>query len=382
MPRIYGLYGHIGTLICLLSLAFSTDLTAEQPAGWNPTWTDAGWMRVADRRLDPLYPSCLFLGDTTITGTTTPMEHRPVVPSRPVIDRHQRPTFSALQLVQIRLDQAIDSGTGAEKSSTGSRSDTPATLPANAPLDDHRDDATQVRALIHVPTGGSIQLPAESDPYWQYYADCDYWDIQFSTPPAAAFSERPQDDCRRPLGIPAAEIVRPIRQATRRLASATGRGARRLVSALDRCGRQIGTALEQNQFRWIETRQTEWRLERRPASASLSVLTMRLALHQVAQPGFLQDPLSWCQDRLHRGAESIHNRLQRSGLDQFAVRFWQASEARRLRQEQLRIELTRRAARKVNWYAFQLHRLAVAIERQAASEADVVSRQVNERQLK
>ena len=60
----------------------------------------------------------------------------------------------------------------------------------------------------------------------------------------------------------------------------------------------------------------------------------------------------------------------------------QEYEIRQIEIKKAQLELTRGFAKKLNWYAFRLHRLAVAIDNAAESKADEIAKRPQSERLK
>ncbi len=206
------------------------------------------------------------------------------------------------------------------------------------------------------------------DEYWQYYEDCDRWGVVFARLPEVL----PKNEKLAAVETGAVIEAGQVQNAAARLGLS-------VAGTLKRTGRAcwIGakglagdflTYIAAWEFAEVESMQTGYQLQREQPAALLAPLMIRLAMHELARPDVLANPVRWVRHRGLPAVKSIVDRTQVATHLETLQMLSAEMEARRAAQRQAEREAARSFARKVNWYAFLVHRWAVEFERTLDSD--------------
>lgn len=317
---------------------------------------DAG-IRIADLRSSDLMPRCTFFADATAIAGARHAARAHSKDDRAAIIRTcpQEALFESdviLSAAPVTMESALASRARIRSESRGrivvfhiTVSDDDASAGSEA-----RIEATPVSA------------PIESDEYWQYYEDCDRWGVVFARLPDDLPKTGQREVVEAVVSIPAIRISNAATRMGLELADWLGRSGFVLSSGANMMADYYLTDIAAWEFAQVESMPTKYQL-RRDRPIALGPLMVRMALHEMARPDVMANPVRWMR---YRGLPAVNTILDQTQVAQHFRTMQTVSarmEAERMARRRAAREMARTAARQANWYAFLVHRWAVEIER-------------------
>ena len=228
--------------------------------------------------------------------------------------------------------------------------------------------------------------PLQQDAYWQYYADCDQWNIVFNQ----GMGLQPDGFLEMQQASKAAPFIQDTLAA---VASTRSFLARKTIRLSHSASHWIQSGINQvhqslNSLAIVEIQPlSDVRADKKQLNPLRDIKThtesnplptiSQMVFHHLMSTEFLFSPqrcLDRCLDRcLHSLQRNYGETLVGSGIGEFVRRINQKHKINQTNQIKNQIKLTRGIANRLNWLAFQLHRAAVAVGDSAEEQLESVA---------